>query len=80
MNALQHTWPIKLCCEAWLLGGGRLLTDRRTGGGDARFPNGDVDRNSIVSQHITGGSLHALTQQYLDRTDVQTDAGIAVTS
>ena len=68
MNALQHTWPIK---PIGLLGGGRSLTDRRSGGGDAWSPNGDVDRNSIsiVSQRIPGGSRHAINQQYLDRTD-----------
>jgi len=49
-----------------------LLTDRRTGGGDARSPNGDVDRNSIsiVSQRVTGCSRHGLNQQYLDRTAI----------
>jgi len=59
-----------------VLGRGRSLTDsdRWAGGGDARSPNGDVDRNSIsvvchrVSQEP--GSRHTdTTQQYLDRTD-----------
>jgi len=30
-----------------VLAGGRSLTDRQNGGGDARSPNGDVDQNSI---------------------------------
>jgi len=48
MNAPQHVHgPLSSAMKLGLLGGGRSLTDRRTGGGDARFPNGDVDRNSI---------------------------------
>ena len=43
-GSIDHTWPIK---PIGLLGGGRSLTDRRTGGGDAQSPNGDVDRNGI---------------------------------
>ena len=74
--------PLSSAVKLGLLVRERPLTDRQTCGGDARSPNGDIDRNSIsiVSQHITGGSRHALTtQQYLDRID-NADAGIVVTS
>ena len=79
MHRSTHTWPIKVCREAWA---GRSLIDRvrQT---DARHqvaathavagsPNGDVDQNSIsiVSWGITGGSRHVLTTpQYPDKTD-----------
>jgi len=42
-NAPQHTWPTKLCCEAWTAWGREIADwqDRLTCGGDG------VDRNSI---------------------------------
>ena len=54
MRRSTHTWPIKLCSEAW---GGRSLTDRQTGAAAgpaavthaiALSPNDDVDRNNIT--------------------------------
>jgi len=39
--------PLSSAVKPGLLGGERSLTDMQTCGGDARSPNGDVDRNSI---------------------------------
>jgi len=43
----EEDGPLSSAVKLGVLGGGRSLTDRRTGGGDAWSPNGDVDRNSI---------------------------------